>query len=143
MVSGTMRTRRGRSVRICGARNRLGGRGGRPPAFDRGRYKQRNAVERTISKLKQWRGLATRYNKTATIYLAGLHLAAIHIWSASESPRNGLAVSHEDPVEIGWVGRDLVGIGRGDRHRDAEVPELGDLPDLTIAGGILDRDPAR
>ncbi|CAM5416370.1 hypothetical protein SLAVM298S_01463 [Streptomyces lavendulae subsp. lavendulae] len=32
--------------------------------------------------LKQWRGLATRYDKTATIYLAGLHLAAIAIWSA-------------------------------------------------------------
>jgi transposase len=45
-------------------------------------YKQRNAVERCINKLKQWRGLATRYDKTATIYLAGLHLAAIFIWSA-------------------------------------------------------------
>ncbi|MGW1552419.1 hypothetical protein [Streptomyces sp. NPDC002346] len=29
-----------------------------------------------------WRGLVTRYDKTATIYLAGLHLAAIFIWSA-------------------------------------------------------------
>ncbi|GHE13782.1 hypothetical protein [Streptomyces alanosinicus] len=28
------------------------------------------------------RGLATRYDKTATIYLAGVHLAAIFIWSA-------------------------------------------------------------
>ncbi|GFE19342.1 hypothetical protein Sgleb_73890 [Streptomyces glebosus] len=40
------------------------------------------AAERCINKLKQWRGLATRYDKTATIYLAGLHLAAIFIWSA-------------------------------------------------------------
>ncbi|NEC38140.1 transposase, partial [Streptomyces rubrogriseus] len=53
-----------------------------PPAFDRAAYKQRNTVERCINKLKQWRGLATRYDKTATIYLAGLHLAAIFIWSA-------------------------------------------------------------
>ncbi|MFE9663488.1 IS5/IS1182 family transposase, partial [Streptomyces sp. NPDC005955] len=45
-------------------------------------YKQRNTVERAINKIKQWRGLATRYDKTATIYFAGLHLAAIHIWSA-------------------------------------------------------------
>ncbi|MGV9760216.1 IS5/IS1182 family transposase, partial [Streptomyces tricolor] len=45
-------------------------------------YKQRNTVERCINKLKQWRGLATRYDKTAIIYLAGLHLAAIFIWSA-------------------------------------------------------------
>ncbi|MEW2314032.1 IS5 family transposase, partial [Streptomyces bauhiniae] len=57
-------------------------RGGRPPAFDRDAYKQRNTVERCINKLKQWRGLATRYDKTATIYLASLHLAAIFIWSA-------------------------------------------------------------
>lgn len=58
-------------------RKRLGRLGGRPPAFDREAYKQRNTVERCINKLKQWRGLATRYDKTATIYLSGLHLAAI------------------------------------------------------------------
>ncbi|WP_406364608.1 IS5 family transposase [Streptomyces sp. NBC_00645] len=63
-------------------RKRLGRLGGRPPTFDREAYKQRNTVERCINKLKQWRGLATRYDKTATIYLAGLHLAAIFIWSA-------------------------------------------------------------
>ncbi|MFE3760447.1 IS5 family transposase [Streptomyces sp. NPDC059104] len=63
-------------------RRRLGSRGGRPPAFDREAYKQRNTVERCINKIQQWRGLATRYDKTATIYLAGLHLAAIFIWSA-------------------------------------------------------------
>lgn len=53
---------------------RLGSRGGRPPAFDRDAYKQRNTVERCINKLKQWRGLATRYDETAAIYLTGLHL---------------------------------------------------------------------
>ena len=58
-------------------RKRRGRLGGRPPAFDRDAYKQRNTVERCINKLKQWRGLATRYDKTATIYLA-----AIFIWSA-------------------------------------------------------------
>lgn len=56
--------------------------GGRPSAFDREAYKRRNTVERCINKLKQWRGLATRDDKTATIYLAGLHIAAIFIWSA-------------------------------------------------------------
>ncbi|TFI19744.1 IS5/IS1182 family transposase, partial [Streptomyces sp. 4R-3d] len=35
------------------------------------------------NKLKQWRGPATRYDKTATVHLAGLHLAAIFIWSAA------------------------------------------------------------
>jgi hypothetical protein len=33
-------------------RKRLGSRGGRPPAFDRDAYKQRNTVERCINKLK-------------------------------------------------------------------------------------------
>ncbi|WP_404797600.1 IS5 family transposase [Streptomyces pristinaespiralis] len=56
--------------------------GGRPPAFDRDAYKQRNTVERCINRLKQWRGLATRYDKTATVHLAALHIAGIHIWSA-------------------------------------------------------------
>ncbi|MGW9642378.1 IS5 family transposase [Streptomyces albidoflavus] len=63
-------------------RKRRGRLGGRPPAFDRETYKRRNTVERCINKLKQWRGLATRYDKTATSYLAALHLAAILIWSA-------------------------------------------------------------
>ncbi|WP_445064982.1 hypothetical protein [Streptomyces sp. SAS_281] len=38
--------------------------------------------ERCINRLKQWRGLATRYEKTATVYLAGLHIAGIFLWSA-------------------------------------------------------------
>ncbi|MFF9090988.1 IS5 family transposase [Streptomyces sp. NPDC014991] len=63
-------------------RLRRGSRGGRPPAFDRESYKQRNTVERCINRLKQWRGIATRYEKTATIYLAGLHIAGIFLWSA-------------------------------------------------------------
>lgn len=62
-------------------RKRLGRPGGRLPAFDRDAYKQRNTVERCINRLKQWRGLATRYDKTAAIYLAGLHVAATFIWS--------------------------------------------------------------
>lgn len=63
-------------------RLRRGSRGGRPPGFDRKAYKQRNTVERCINRLKQWRGIATRYEKTATIYLAGLHVAGIFLWSA-------------------------------------------------------------
>ncbi|AYV25383.1 Transposase DDE domain protein [Streptomyces sp. ADI95-16] len=65
-----------------GHRLRRGSQGGRPPAFDREAYKQRNTVERCINRLKQWRGIATRYEKTATIYLAGLYVAGIFLWSA-------------------------------------------------------------
>lgn len=63
-------------------RRRRGPAGGRPPAFDREAYKQRNTVERCINRLKRWRGIATRYEKTATIYLAALHIAGIFLWSA-------------------------------------------------------------
>ncbi len=62
-------------------RKRLGRLGGRPPAFDHEACKQRNTVERCINRLVQWRGLATRYDKTATVYLAALHIAGIFIWS--------------------------------------------------------------
>jgi transposase len=34
-------------------------------------------VDRCINRLKHWRGIATRYEKTATIYLARLHIAGI------------------------------------------------------------------
>jgi transposase len=34
--------------------------GGRPPAFDPARYRERNTVERCFSKLKQFRAVATR-----------------------------------------------------------------------------------
>jgi transposase len=50
--------------------------GGRPPTFDRDIYRQRNVVERCFNRLKQWRDLATRYAKRATIYQACLQLIA-------------------------------------------------------------------
>ncbi|MBE9499727.1 transposase [Streptomyces sp. GKU 257-1] len=56
--------------------------GGRPPAFDRETYKQCNTVERCINRLKQWRRIATRYEKTATIHPAGLHIAGVFFRSA-------------------------------------------------------------
>ncbi|MFL4496992.1 transposase [Streptomyces sp. VTCC 41912] len=65
-----------------GHRLRPGSRGGRPPALNRRIYTQRNTVERCINRLKQWQGIATRYEKTPSIYLAGLHIAGIYLWSA-------------------------------------------------------------
>lgn len=61
-------------------RIRRGSAGGRPRGFDPGSYKGRNVVERCFNKLKQWRGIATRYDKTARSYTAGLTLAAALIW---------------------------------------------------------------
>lgn len=54
----------------------------RPPAFDREAYKRRDTVERCVNRLEQWRGIATRHEKTATIYQAGPHIAGILLRSA-------------------------------------------------------------
>jgi transposase len=61
-------------------RKRRGSAGGRPPAFDATLYKDRNLVERSFNDHKQWRGLATRYDKLATIYRGGVVLRAIIVW---------------------------------------------------------------
>jgi transposase len=61
-------------------RKRRGSAGGRPPAFDATLYKDRNLVERSFNDHKQWRGLATRYDKLAAIYRGGVVLRAIILW---------------------------------------------------------------
>ena len=58
-------------------RRSRGRRGGRPPAFDAATYRQRNVIERAFGRLKQWRGIATRYDKHARNYRAGIVLATI------------------------------------------------------------------
>jgi transposase len=60
-----------------------GSNGGRPPSFSAETYKQRNVVERCFNRLKQFRGLATRYAKRATYYRAELTIAAIVLWLRS------------------------------------------------------------
>ena len=50
-----------------------------PREYDRERYKDRNLVERFWSKAKQYRRVATRYEKTATNFLAFVHVASIMI----------------------------------------------------------------
>ncbi len=65
------------------ARRRKGSRGGRPPGFDAERYKKRNTVERAINKLKQFRAVATRYDKRCYIYLGTTTVAALVIWLRS------------------------------------------------------------
>ncbi len=58
-------------------RKAKGSAGGRPPKFDKRLYRERNTVERGFNRLKQWRGIATRYDKYATTYLGGVLLAAL------------------------------------------------------------------
>jgi transposase len=47
-----------------------------PRAFDTDLYKARHLIENFFAKLKQFRAIATRYDKTARCFLAGIHLAA-------------------------------------------------------------------
>ena len=57
-----------------------GSAGGRPPAFDAEAYTNRNVVERSFNKIKQWRALATRYDKLAITYRAAATIFAILTW---------------------------------------------------------------
>lgn len=52
-------------------------RGGR---FDKAAYRERNVVERLINRLKQFRRVATRYEKRAVNYQAMVTIAAIVLW---------------------------------------------------------------
>jgi len=51
-----------------------------PRAFDKEVYKARHLIENFYCKLKQFRAIATRYDKTARNFLAAIHLAAAIIW---------------------------------------------------------------
>lgn len=48
--------------------------------LDKDRYKERHLVECCISKLKHFRRIATRYEKTARNFLAMIAVAAIALW---------------------------------------------------------------
>ena len=61
-------------------RNARGPAGGRPPVFDADIYQRRNVVERCFNRVKQFRGLATRYAKRAAYYRAEVVIAAIVLW---------------------------------------------------------------
>jgi len=67
-------------------RKKKGSRGGRSVTHDTELYKDRNTVERCINRIKDWRGLATRYDKTPESYEAALHLRGSMIWLRSLTP---------------------------------------------------------
>jgi len=48
--------------------------------YDKEAYKARHLIENFFCKLKQYRAIATRYDKTARNFLAAIQLAAAIIW---------------------------------------------------------------
>lgn len=57
-----------------------------PIPYDAEAYKARNLVERMWCRLKDWRRIATRYDKLARNFLASAEIAAIFIWWLIEMP---------------------------------------------------------
>lgn len=51
-----------------------------PAPHDRKKYRLRNLIERLFNKLKNWRRVATRYDKTKESYLGFVALASIKLW---------------------------------------------------------------
>ena len=51
-----------------------------PRDYDRALYKARHLIENLFEKLKQYRAIATRYDKTAAAFLGAIHLATVVIW---------------------------------------------------------------
>lgn len=92
--SSTRRALRRRGIRVVipeksdqiAYRARQGRHGGRPPRFDPEAYRDRNVVERAFNRLKGWRALATRYDKHARNYRAGLIVACIVLFWAPDAP---------------------------------------------------------
>ncbi len=80
-----LRRRAGRAVipepadQIANRRCR-GQRGGRPVGYDRDLYRRRNVIEHGFNAFKQWRGLASRYDKFALNYRGGAVFRAIVMW---------------------------------------------------------------
>ncbi len=63
-----------------GHRLRRGSAGGRPVSYDKLAYRGRNVVERAFNQLKNWRGIATRYDKQAIVFRGAVVLASILLW---------------------------------------------------------------
>ena len=51
-----------------------------PWEYNRELYKQRNLIERAFNKLKQWRRIATRYDRRSLYLLSALYLVSSVIW---------------------------------------------------------------
>lgn len=51
--------------------------------YDKEIYKERHLIENAFLYLKQWRGIATRYAKNSSSFLAAIHIRCIDLWASS------------------------------------------------------------
>ena len=51
-----------------------------PVKYDKRRYKRRNQIEIMFGRLKDWRRVATRYDRSPTVFLSAIALAALVIF---------------------------------------------------------------
>ena len=51
-----------------------------PPFYDKNLYTSRHLIENFFAKLKQYRAIATRYDKTSKNFQGAIHLALIVLW---------------------------------------------------------------
>ena len=74
----------------------------RPPRdYDQYLYEARHLIENFFAKLKQFRAIATRYDKTARNFLAAVYLTAAVIWLAKVCTITGPATAVAGPVSRG------------------------------------------
>jgi transposase len=64
-------------------RQARGSKGGRPIGFGKTIYKRRNEVERTINAIKNFRAVATRFDKRAYVFHGTVTVVAIRLWLRS------------------------------------------------------------
>jgi transposase len=70
-------------------------------AYDRDLYKQRHLIENFFCKLKQFRAIATRYDKRASNFLAGVYAASILIWLNGQALGGALGRGRKRPLSLG------------------------------------------
>jgi hypothetical protein len=68
--------------------------------FDKAAYRERNKVERLIGRLKQYRRIATRYEKRAANYLAMVTLGMTMLWLKLQLVENSLSVFLHAPLRV-------------------------------------------
>jgi hypothetical protein len=66
---------------------------------------RRNVVERCFNRLKGFRGIATRYEKTATSYEAAVNLASVNLFHPVLKGEMGWSagvVTRQGPSSLAW-----------------------------------------